>query len=94
MGFTTVPLFGPDGGGWTPIGLYYLAGGTARFAAWGSATLVIASVWFLLFFAVFGLREAWSAIHPRPDRVQPDTRPDGILRRAAGDHGAVERAND
>ena len=49
-----------------PVGLYYLTGGSARFAAWGTATLVIASVWFLLFFAVLGLGEAWSAIRTRP----------------------------
>ena len=40
LGFTTVPLFGPDGGAWFPVGLYYLTGGSARFAAWGTATLV------------------------------------------------------
>ncbi len=65
LGFTTVPLIGPDGGAWLPIGLYYLTGGSARFEAWGAATLIIASVWFLLFFAVLGLQELWSAIHPR-----------------------------
>ena len=42
FGFTTVPLFGPDGGVWYPIGLYYLTRGSARFEAWGKATLVIA----------------------------------------------------
>ena len=63
LGFTTVPVFG--GGAWIPIGLYYLTSSSARFAAWGTATLVIASVWFLLFFAVLGVRELWFAIHPR-----------------------------
>ena len=66
LGFTTVPLFGRMAGRGSRSWLYYLTGGSARFAAWGTATLVIASVWFLLFFAVLGLGEAWSAIRTRP----------------------------
>ena len=61
FGFTTVPFFGPDGGAWIPIGLYYLTNDPARFEAWRKATLVIGAVWVILFAGALALDALRSA---------------------------------
>src|SRR5262245_8778070 len=48
FGYTTVPIFSPDGGLLYPIGLYFLSGDSWREAA-GKASLVIGLVWLALF---------------------------------------------
>jgi len=47
-GFTTIPLPSPDGGIWYPVGASYLAFGPDWGEAAGTASLVIAVVWFFL----------------------------------------------
>ncbi len=47
-GFTTVPLAGPAGSKWVPIGVYYLQAGAARWEAYTIATVTIGAAWFFL----------------------------------------------
>jgi len=69
LGFTTVPLMSPDGGVWIPIALYYLSAGYVRWQAWGTATLVIGTVWLLLFGGALALQRLWTVVRGSRDSV-------------------------
>ena len=62
LGFTTVPLMSPDGGVWIPIAIYYLSAGYVRWQAWGTATLVIGTVWLLLFGGALAVQRLWNGV--------------------------------